>query len=408
MENTIIHCSFCNKDRSQVEHMIEGPVNDQKQLYICNECVDFSFDVLHNDKVDKEQSTKKKKNKVLSPEQIKEHLDQYIIGQDSAKIALSVAIYNHNKRINNKSKNVDIEKSNVLMVGPSGSGKTLTIKTIAKLFDLPYVIADATSITEAGYVGEDAENLIRRLIDAADGDIDRAMHGIIFIDEIDKKSRKGESSTVSRDVSGEGVQQALLKMIEGATVKIADEYSEEYVEFDTTDVLFIVSGAFVGLDDIVKKNKSKTSIGFGAPLSVKSGFSETIKTAGPDDFVKFGLIPEFVGRCPVIVVFDDLSIDTLVRVLKEPRNSLVSQFKELFRIEGVILDFDDKYLQNVAEVCINQKIGARGLRSILEKDLQALQFILPRLAKESVSKIIIDATGAARYVYKTKRKKANE
>ncbi len=406
MEDKNIKCSFCSKDRNQVEHMIEGPVAG---LYICNECVDYSHEILHTE-APPEKAIRKKKEKILIPEQIKAHLDEYIIGQDPAKVALSVAIYNHYKRINNKSKDVEIEKSNVLMVGPSGSGKTLTVKTIAKLFNLPYVIADATTITEAGYVGADAENLLTRLLAAAGDDLELAQRGIIFIDEIDKKSRRSESSTVSRDVSGEGVQQALLKMIEGTIVKIQDDNYEDDIDFDTKDVLFICSGAFVGLDEIIRKGKSKSSIGLTATLNSanKDLFSETVKNVTPSDFIKYGLIPEFVGRCPVTVVFDDLTIDTMVRILKEPKNSLVSQFRALFKIEGVTLDFDDKYLQNVSTKCIEQKVGARGLRTIIEKDLQQTQYLLPSLAKAGVSKIVVDGEGNIKNIYKAKKRVNNE
>lgn len=399
----IINCSFCNKGRHQVEQIIEGPEFNGKNIYICNECVDVTYEILHNEEPDK--TIKKRKEKIPSPEYIKAHLDEYIIGQDDAKIAISVAIYNHFKRLHSTSK-TEIEKSNLLMIGESGCGKTLTVKTIAKLFDLPYVIADATTLTEAGYVGEDVENLIKKLLQAADDDVDKAMHGIIFIDEIDKKGRKSESATVNRDVSGEGVQQALLKLIEGTIIKI-DDYDES-IDFDTKDVLFICSGAFVGLDEIIRKNRSNTSIGIGATLNTKRAFSTVAKTARPDDFIKYGLIPEFVGRHPVHVVFDDLTPDMLLRILKEPKNSIISQFKALFKYEGVALDFDDKYLQNVCGECLLQKVGARGLRSILERDLQSTQFVLPSLAKAGVSKIYIDANGIAKHVYKIKRKKINE
>jgi len=399
----IITCSFCKKGRHEVDQMVEGPVMDTENIYICNECVDMTYDILHHE--DTIKLEKKKTTQIYTPEQIKKFLDEYIIAQDDAKIAISVAVRNHYKRISDKS-GVEIDKSNLLMVGESGSGKTLTVKTIAKLFDLPYVIADATTLTEAGYVGEDVDSLIKRLISNADDDIEKAKFGIIFIDEIDKKSRKSESSTISRDVSGEGVQQSLLKLIEGTVLKIEDEYGE-MVDFDTKDVLFICSGAFVGLDEIIRKNRSKSGIGFGAPLQTKTLFSNIVKTAIPSDFVKYGLIPEFVGRHPVVVVFDDLSEQTLLRILKEPKNCLVDQFKALFKYDGVTLEFDDKYLLNVSAECLKQKIGARGLRSIMEKNLLAVQFTLPRLAKAGVTKIYVDATGNIKHVYKAE-KRAND
>lgn len=402
IKKLVINCSFCNKGRNQVEQMVEGPEFHGHSLYICNECVDTTHKVLEKDDV--EVVTKKKK--IPNPETIKAYMDEYVIGQNDAKIAISVAVYNHYKRINNKSK-TEIEKSNLLMVGPSGSGKTLSVKTIARFFDMPYVIADATTLTEAGYVGDDVESLIKRLISNADDDIDRAQHGIIFIDEIDKKSRKSDSATVSRDVSGEGVQQSLLKLIEGTVLKIEDDDGED-IEFDTKDVLFICSGAFVGLDEIIRKNRSKSSIGIGATLTTKVPFSVVVKTVMPDDFIKYGLIPEFVGRHPVTVVFDDITIDMLVRIITEPKHSLVSQFKALFKYEGVTLDFDDKYLLNVAMESMKQKVGARGLRSIMEKDLQATQFILPRLAKEGVNKIFVDANGTIKHVYKAKKRANND
>lgn len=403
LKKLVINCSFCNKGRNQVDQMIEGPDFHGHILYICNECVDTTHKVLTKPDIDE---ISEKKKKIPNPEQIKASLDDYIIGQHDAKVAISVAVYNHYKRINSKSK-TEIEKSNLLMVGASGSGKTLSVKTIAKIFDLPYVIADATTLTEVGYVGEDVENLVKRLISNAGDNIEKAKHGIIFIDEIDKKSRKGESATASRDVSGEGVQQSLLKLIEGTVLKLDDEFGEPY-EFDTKDVLFICSGAFVGLDEIIRKNRSKSSIGIGATLTTKVSFSVTAKTVTADDFIKYGLIPEFVGRCPITVIFDDVDAEMMIRILKEPKNSIVSQFKALFKYEGVTLEFDDKYLLNVATECLKQKVGARGLRSIMERDLQATQFVLPRLAKEGVNKIFVDATGTTKYVYKAKKRANND
>lgn len=400
---TVLECSFCGKGRNEVEQMIEGPNITDVPLYICNECIDYSHQIIHEDDG---LETLTVPHKLYNPEEIKAELDKYVIGQDNAKTAISVAIYNHYKRIDNTDKSIEIDKSNLLMIGPSGCGKTLMVKTIAKLFDMPYVIADATTLTEAGYVGEDVENLVELLIQSADGNVAKAQRGIIFLDEIDKKSRKSENNTGSRDVSGEGVQQALLKLIEGTVVHIQDSYSRsDPIDFDTTDVLFICSGAFVGLDDIIRQGRKQSGIGINAELKEKDVNKELIKETCSEDLIKYGLIPEFVGRCPVLVVFDNLDEETLVRILKEPRNSIVSQFKHLFQIDGVVLEFDDKYLHNVAATCLKQKIGARGLRGIMEKTLQSTQFILPRLAKSGVAKINIDSQGLPIHIYKKSRKK---
>ena len=401
-------CSFCGAHRNDGVNLIAGPVFECKQLYICENCVskchsvlnEYNEDVDEYDSADTDAPTKpSKRRKVLTPEQIKAELDQYVVGQDSAKIAMAVAIYNHYKRVSNKS-DVVLDKSNMLLIGPSGSGKTHMVKTIARMFDLPYVISDATSITETGYTGDDATDLIGRLISNAGGDLELAQRGVVFIDEIDKKSKKTESSTLGRDVSGEGVQQALLKLIEGTIVEVMSD--DEVIEFDTSNILFVFSGAFVGLADIIQKNRTKTGIGFGANVAAAS--ATTLKNVNAQDLIKYGMIPEFIGRCPVTVVFDELTADTLVRILKEPKHSIISQFQTLFKMDNIRLEFDDAYLESVASECISTKLGARGLRAIIERHLQATQFTLPRLSKEGVNKITVDASGAIKHHYRAKRR----
>lgn len=401
-----IHCSFCNKSRNEVQQIVEGPPFHGNKLYICNECIDVSYETIYSSESTAEIKLKKRKKKLLTPEEIKKHLDEHIVGQYFAKEQLSVAMYNHFKRINNSSKDIEIEKSNILMIGPSGSGKTLTVKTIAKLFNLPYVIMDATTLTEAGYVGEDATTILRSLLSATGGDVELAQNGIIFIDEIDKKSKKGEKEGVGRDISGEGVQQSLLKMMEGAVFNIETE--DDVVEFDTKNVLFIFSGAFVGLPELVKKNRSISTIGLNVSLLKTDKFLDLTNIVNSEDLIKYGFIPEFIGRCPIRVIFDNIDIDMLVKILKEPKNNILDQFKALFKYDGVILEFDDKYLLSVAEECIKEKVGARGLRTIVERDLQSTQFILPSLAKSGVNRIVIDENRKIKHFYKTTKRLKNE
>ncbi len=401
-----IACSFCNKTRKEVDHLIEGPTVQGMLLYICNECVDHSHHTLHGT----EPETTEIDDTIPlytahTPEMIKAELDKYIIGQDDPKISVSIAVYNHYKRIGNTNAEVELDKSNLLMIGPSGSGKTLLVKTVAKFFNLPYVVADATTLTESGYVGQDVESLVEMLIHNANGDVDLAQKGIIFLDEIDKKSRKSENNTATRDVSGEGVQQALLKLIEGTVVHLPESYTRhEAIDFDTKNVLFICSGAFVGLDEIIKQKNTTSGIGFGATVKSSTTVS-SVKHVSPQDLIKYGMIPEFVGRVPTVVVFEELDAPALVKILTEPKNSIVSQFKQLFRMDNVQLEFDDKYLHNVAEECIRQKIGARGLRSIIDRTLKNTQFVLPSLAKTGVTKVVVDSQGLPTNVYKEKRKR---
>jgi len=377
---TISHCSFCNKHKDQVEKLIVG-----HEVAICNECVTFCQNLLEDTKRNKR---KKSSVTLLDPKEIHQHLDQYVVGQDSAKMVLSVAIANHYKRINSPG---EVQKANILMIGPTGTGKTLMAKTVAKYLDVPFVIADATTLTEAGYVGDDVESVISRLYAAAGNDIERCQRGIIFLDEIDKISRKSESATISRDVSGEGVQQALLKLIEGTKCKISAQgsrkaLSSDTVEIDTSNILFIAGGAFVGLDKLVKSRTQGTSIGFGATVVEQT----TDTKITPDDLVRFGLIPEFVGRFPGLVQLNDLDKQQLISILSEVKNNLVGQYQWLFDQDGVELEFNQDSLDLIAERTLQTKTGARGLHTELERVLLPHMYHLSDYRNNNIVRIAID------------------